>query len=643
MTTTEAALNNWIKPTSGFWEEQTFWSLGGLPNATEDVEFVNAGWKALVIGTNTAQSFPQSMSVQSLHVGSPTDSFNTLLMNFSGLGQPLRTEVLTIESNSVFQMQDAALEVGFTNNNSFVLHGTFNHGDFSKVQVNGTMQIYNSKVQVSAPDPPAVYALTNGTLNVRDGISVGRFTQDGKFIQYGGEAGLGSVYVAVSGEFDIHGGRLVITNGLRIGDGDFANYARFYQYGGTVNANAVIDGQYFLHGGTITGHMQVIAVNSFQRANAYVTQTGGTNHAYSMSLGYPNRFGGAATYQLSDGVIQVDSGTTFLGGWFSQLHGLHTIASNFVMAGNFVGPGNVYADYVLTGGLLTEGGLMMQRAHFTHDGGTNLVAGDVVLGTAPLNPFEAGSARYVLGGGLLSARNITVNAENYGSFRQTGGSNQITEKLTVKGVTNGFPENYTLDGGTLMVNDIAISAGAFFDHTNGTIIHSNVLTLNQGGWHAAAGNHSLGALKLGGGPGTDSEITFRSGSSILHLANSSAQSWAAALLTVNNWHGSTSGGGATQLYFGSDTNGLTASQLAQIRFSISGQLCPARILSTGEAVPRAQFLGFSRSGNSLTLTWDLGGILQSATNVVGPYQDLSATSPYAVATSNLSRFFRLRQ
>src|SRR5687767_14295937 len=62
--------NLWTKPVSGYWEEP-FWSLGVLPDATQSVVFTNVGWKALAIGTNTAQNFPDSMSVQSLRVSAP--------------------------------------------------------------------------------------------------------------------------------------------------------------------------------------------------------------------------------------------------------------------------------------------------------------------------------------------------------------------------------------------------------------------------------------------------------------------------------------------------------------------------------------------------------------------------------------------
>jgi hypothetical protein len=251
-----------------------------------------------------------------------------------------------------------------------------------------------------------------------------------------------------------------------------------------------------------------------------------------------------------------------------------------------------------------------------------------------------------LSGGLLSARNLIVNNNGFGGFAQTGGSNQIAEKLTVQGFfANAL--GYTLGGGTLAVKDIVLVDGGFFQHTNGTIVQSGVLTLSQGVWRAAATAESLGPLQLSiGSSNNNSAITFPSGASVLHLANSSAQSWGAgAILYITNWHGLTSGGGATQLYFGSNSGGLTAPQLAQIRFVLSGGVSAATILGTGEVVPStASALQFTRNGGTMTLTWPSGWSLQSATNVTGPYNDVSgAASPWPVGMTNSQEFFRLRQ
>jgi hypothetical protein len=378
-------------------------------------------------------------------------------------------------------------------------------------------------------------------------------------------------------------------------------------------------------------------------------QNGGTNVAVSLDLGlHANRFGGMGTYVLSNGIVRVDSSARFGPSLFSQYSGEHTIVSNLVMKGKDLGPGIADAQYFLSGGTLSAAGLTAEAALFQQDGGTNSITGDVVL-TGP--SFETTrnppGVRYLLSAGRFFARNVIIGTF-FGGIHQTGGSSQITEKLTVQGSNStslGFCcyFGYTLEGGTLSVKDIYIGTGAFFQHTGGSINHSGALTLNQGDWHAAAGDHALGPLQLGAGQ--SNRISFPSGSSVLRLANSGAQPWASsAILYITNWHGSASGGGATRLYFGSNANGLTPQQLAQIRFNISNNLYPARILGTGEVVPQMQTLSSSRSGNALTLRWEPGWTLQSSTNVAGPYQDVQgAASPYTPSMSGPRRFFRLRQ
>jgi hypothetical protein len=638
-----AGVNSWTKPTSGYWEEQAYWSLGTLPDATQSVVFTNAGWKALAIGANTAQNFPPSMQIQTLQIASPADSRNTLLMNFSGFEMPLQTTSLTVGSNSSVVVQSSSLDAG-----NVSLTGDFSHGDYSQVRIHGPMHIGSYDGTGYNFPTNAGYYLTNGTLSVDANLSMGGFGGGGKLVQYGGFNNVGSLGVSIQGEFDIYDGQATVTNVITVGTiGDFANESTFNQYGGNVNADSVINGNYVLIGGTITGHMQVVAQNSFQRANAFVLQTGGTNHATSLDLGDPNTFAGEGFYTLSNGVVRVDTSAAFHGGPFSQYNGQVTIVSNLVMQGRDLQAGNAYAEYLLAGGTLSVGGGLTAAidARFQQNGGTNLIAEDLVLVAS--GPPQTGQSpqtdQYTLTGGFLSARNVIVNAAFYGGFHQTGGSNQITEKLTVQGVSPGA-FYYTLEGGTLTVKDIYLGAGAFFQHTSGNIVHSGVLTLNQGDWNAAAGAQSLGPLQLTGGSATNSAITFPNGSSTLRLANSSAQPWdSTASLYVTNWHGSASGGGATQLFFGSDASGLTSQQLALIKFSLSSGLLPARILATGEVVPQ-NLLTFSRSGNTLTLTWGPGWTLQSSTNVAGPYQDVQeAASPYPASMANPSQFFRLRQ
>jgi hypothetical protein len=251
-----------------------------------------------------------------------------------------------------------------------------------------------------------------------------------------------------------------------------------------------------------------------------------------------------------------------------------------------------------------------------------------------------------LAGGYLSAHTLIMNPGPDGRFLQTGGSNLITERIILEAGVNGT-SGYTLEGGTLAVKDIQVGSGTLFRHTGGIIVHSGILILSHGTWQAATGDQTLGPLQLIAGVSTNSTLTFPNGSSVLRLANSSAELWASnAVLYVTNWHGSASGGGETQLYVGSNTNGLTSFQLARIKFALSGELRPARILPNGEVVPQMQpqSIAFSGSGDNLRLTWEPGWTLQFSTNVIGPYEDVpGATNPYAPPLSIPVQFFRLRQ
>jgi len=470
-----AADNAWTKPNSGNWEEQAYWSLGVLPDATQSVLFTNAGWKALAIGANTAQNFPQSMRVQSLRVEGPVDSFNTLLMNWAGFEQPLQVTSLTIVSNASVAVHGSVLEVVRDSTNvttgNLSVGGTLIHADLSLVKVHGFLNVQRLGIS-SQPwaAAPGAYFLTNGILTVAGGVNIGGMSGPGKFVQHGGSNNVGSLSVSPLGDFDLYGGQVTATNGFSVGYGDFASDAHFFQHGGSVNADTDVNGSYVLNGGTITGRMAVPSTTSFDRADGRVGQNGGTNFAVSLDMGlHAGRRGGGGFYVLSNGVLRVGSSVTIRGGTFSQSNGVHTIASNLVMRGDaFSGLSSASASYILQGGTLSAGALTAYGTYFNQTGGTNLIAGDVVFTSAPpQTALYLLSAHYWLEGGMFSARNVVIDTF-LGGFRQTGGSSHITEKLTVQApaATNGSI-GYTLEGGSLTVNTISISNAGVFYHTGG--------------------------------------------------------------------------------------------------------------------------------------------------------------------------------
>src|SRR5207247_1791701 len=148
-----------------------------LPDATQSIMFTNAGWKALALGANTVQNFPQSMQIQGLAITAPVDSYNTLLMNFCGFEQPLQTTSVAIGTNCAVVVQGSVLEVTNTETTGDIsLGGTFNQGDYSFVKVHGQMTI-------GTFSGTGAYYLTNGALSVNSSLSMGGFGP-GKFVKY---------------------------------------------------------------------------------------------------------------------------------------------------------------------------------------------------------------------------------------------------------------------------------------------------------------------------------------------------------------------------------------------------------------------------------------------------------------------------
>ena len=150
--------------------------------------------------------------------------------------------------------------------------------------------------------------------------------------------------------------------------------------------------------------------------------------------------------------------------------------------------------------------------------------------------------------------------------------------------TNTYAGNTLVTAGTLKLG----SSGAL-----PTAATANV-ALSGGSTLAVASNTSNGSATGGmlivagsdvldfGSPGA---------TTILRFGNSSTANWSAAtLLTVTGWNGSTSGGGASRLFFGSDATGLTAGELSVIQFNIAGLNYTAAILSSGEVVSSGQLV-----------------------------------------------------
>jgi hypothetical protein len=129
----------------------------------------------------------------------------------------------------------------------------------------------------------------------------------------------------------------------------------------------------------------------------------------------------------------------------------------------------------------------------------------------------------------------------------------------------------------------------------------------------------------------------------LRYADSSKVEWPSNLLRVYGWS-ATGPGGGTHLFFGTNAQGLTAQQVAQLVFVIGGDDFPTRILTTGEVVPEpgARIIA-ARDSAGLVLSWAGTYELMTATNVAGPYYLIpSASSPYTNPFVAPEQYFKLR-
>jgi autotransporter-associated beta strand protein len=188
---------------------------------------------------------------------------------------------------------------------------------------------------------------------------------------------------------------------------------------------------------------------------------------------------------------------------------------------------------------------------------------------------------------------------NTGGLGKTGPGTLVLSGASANTYGSTSANGYTtVSGGTLQLSKTAgvaaVANGSLIVNTGGTLLLGAAnqigdavpMTLGGGMFNSAGFSEQLGTLKLA----ANSQVDLGAGSSVLKFAASSSVAWTAGtILTVNNWSGSFTGGGAEQLVFGSNSSALTVAQVSQIRFANPPGFpvgsYAATILSSGEVVP----------------------------------------------------------
>jgi hypothetical protein len=495
---------------------------------------------------------------------------------------------------------------------------------------------------------------TNGSFSQSGGsATAGHLTvEQGDYTLSAGNVAVSNVLLGYSavGLFQQSGGRLSITGGLSLGASDPRTSARgtgqFVFTGGTLSSPVI-------HIGAAEGSSGGIPVG----ADGAFMQSGGSNFVGRVKVGpTETRWGGDFSYGLGGGLLESTNTVVNPYAKFLQAGGLHLVDGPLTVRGTMDRYSTVGSRYYLSNGTVRSRSLSVgPNATFFHYFGTNEVEGDLIVG----GDLFLGGSGYNLAGGVLRTANAIVEGSLHNDIAQTGGIHNITGTLILQRPITYYSEQspvavrYALDGGQLQVRDIRVSTNAVFRHGAGALSHLGTLTLEGGIWQSAPGEQRLGALTLEVSS-TNSSLSLPDSATVLRFANSAAMPWhASAALVIHNWRGSTNGGGSHRIHFGNSASGLTLQQLGRIRFrnpmGLAAGDYAATILNTGEIIPleptgRGPAISYQRSPGQLRMEWPSGYTLQTATNILGPFEDLNASSPHIVdTTAGAQRFFRFRQ
>jgi hypothetical protein len=232
---------------------------------------------------------------------------------------------------------------------------------------------------------------------------------------------------------------------------------------------------------------------------------------------------------------------------------------------------------------------------------------------------------------------LTVGTINPISFSHAGGELRVGTL-----VVGGFGQS----GGELIVTNIAVHGG--FDDAGGVVRHYGWVDFFAGTWNARADVRRLGPLKVHGveayGESYAPSIVFAANSASTLQFSGSRVPWTSQLM-VQGWEGSFSGGGKHQLRFGDDDRGLRDTEVHQVWFEkplgLPG-IYPARILRDGEVVPLPVIIA-ERHSATVVVRGPPGFILQTSTNISGPFEDVAGSiNAASLQLTDPARFFRLK-
>ncbi|MDB6032069.1 MAG: Autotransporter-associated beta strand repeat protein [Verrucomicrobiales bacterium] len=572
----QTVTNSWTSIVSGHWEDLT-WSLGIRPAANQSVTITDSGSKAVAIFPTTPINFPTTMTISDLTVSAPLGYNNTLLLNYSGLGNPLRVlNKVNILDRGLLNSQYGSLNVG----------GEFQMVGGSVLMQGGALIVTNGRT---------LFVDGTVTLNQAQCTLSGATAYNATLIQSGGE---------VQANLSLYGSYM-LSNGIFRGSmslGDFGTQiltGNCYQNGGTNLASLYLSkGSYTLVNGDFLGSITLGRDGSFYQSNSAVTG----------SIGIGGYTSASSSYIMHSGTNRLTGIGIGSGGYFSQSGGINLVTNGISVSGYFDTYGPVgFGHFSLGAGVLSCSNIDLELfGSFSQSAGTNMVTGQLSV--------DRGS--YTLEGGRLETLNTVISPDYrrdqeitfVSRFDQSGGTHVVSSTLAIYG-------NYALDGGLLSAHDIWLQNSVQSPFTISSNALSAPVIVNPGQFAAggilrlSGSIQQLGKLVLTG----NSTFDFAQTPGQLRFLDSRATAWTNnVLLTIMNWVGSTNGGGANQLVVGNTAAALTFEQLIAIRFvnplGFPAGTYVASMLGTGEVIPVMRINSWTGpgSGNWDSLNWSRG-------------------------------------
>jgi hypothetical protein len=472
--------NSWIEPSSYFWDEPASWSLGVLPDVTQNaVVITNANSKTVFLDSVTATN-TSALTVSNLAISAANGETNTLQIR---MGDPSATlnilSGLSVGSGGAVGVSISALTVGGISNGclsvdghvSVLAGGTVTDTNASSFTVVGNVGTGIASVSGGVFHGSTVYlgsktgsygvvSLGAGSLVCRDRLLVGG-NGTGAVWQIGGQLIATNVLTAVG---FLGPGQVTISNGTALA-GDLAIGCCYTQRGATVaSALTIAGGQFGANGDyTMVGCSGV----------GQMTVAGGAvNLSSLLSIGIDK---GTGAVWVVGGQLTVTNGDTFVGcsGTGQMIVSNGTVHANTVYVGDDpFAISDVFYTNAPVSQIVSSG---ISAGTLTAAGGTVVVHSNLVIGAY----VGATGTVWATGGQIIAANDTT--AVGYMSVGRMTVSNGTVETLGMfVGQIGDAQGTLTVAGGTLVswgdvvVGDCTTNATGQIIVNGGDLIVANV-------------------------------------------------------------------------------------------------------------------------------------------------------------------------